>query len=85
MTKYLTTAEAAEILKVTPRRVVRLAAQGRLRRSEKFGFVWAIHPKDVADYGKTSRRGGKPATRQAKEAKAKAKKIGEKFTQTNNQ
>ena len=42
----ITVARAAEILKVTPRRVQALIAQGVLPAS-RFGSLWMLHESDV--------------------------------------
>lgn len=51
LTKLLTTAEAAAILGVTPRRVLNLVKYGRLPAS-RFGWVWLIKASDLKKFQK---------------------------------
>ncbi len=44
--RYLTTTAAAEILRVTPRRIRALIESGKLP-AERMGRDWAIKPKDL--------------------------------------
>lgn len=63
--KPLTTADAAEILRVSPSRVRQLCLAGELD-AERFGRDWAINPASVARYvraaksGQASRKMGRP-------------------------
>lgn len=55
----ITVARAAEILKVTPRRVQFLINQGRLPAS-RFGSLWMLHESDVRAH-RPKPRGRPPA------------------------
>lgn len=58
MTKLLTTAEAADVLGVTPRRVVNMIKYGRLPAS-RFGMVWLIKASDLKKVA--NRKPGRPS------------------------
>ncbi len=53
---YLTTTEAAGLLKITPRRIRALIESGKLP-AERIGRDWAIKPKDL---DRLDRRPGQP-------------------------
>jgi len=53
----ITTAEAAERLSVSPRRVVQLIESGRLK-ARRFAGVWAIEPRHLAAVA--DRKPGRP-------------------------
>lgn len=55
----LTTSEAAEILGVTPRRVVALVGSGALV-AERFGRQWMVDERSVRDRASTPELSGRP-------------------------
>jgi len=56
MIEYLTTAQAAEVLKLTPDRVAQFCQQGRLGR--KIGRNWAITRTDLERFRRIKRKPG---------------------------
>lgn len=56
---FLTTAEAAKRLGVSPGRVRHFLAEGRIQ-ARKFGRDWAIPATVVAEFAKQERRVGNP-------------------------
>lgn len=59
MGKVITTAEAAEILGVIPRRIVQLVEKN-LIKGEKFGKVWMIDEQSVRDRAAEPIQNGRP-------------------------
>ncbi|MEJ7871977.1 MAG: helix-turn-helix domain-containing protein [Rubrobacteraceae bacterium] len=57
--RYLTTAEAAQLLGVMPRRVRALIESGKLP-AERIGRDWAIKPKDLDRLDRTVGRPRRP-------------------------
>ena len=57
--KLLTTAEAALIIRVTPRRVRQLINEGRLK-AEQYGRDYLIHPSSLKRIAPAARRPGRP-------------------------
>jgi excisionase family DNA binding protein len=61
----LTAVEAAALLGVTRRQVVKLIGEGKLRAT-RFGNAWAIERESVEEYAATARQVGYPKGRARK-------------------
>ena len=56
---YVSIAEAAKRLGLSPRRVLVLIASGRIR-SDRFGAAWAISPRELSRFAGMPRAAGRP-------------------------
>lgn len=66
MDDYISTAEAAQILGITPRRILVLIAEGRIK-SKKIGRTHIVEARSVASF--QPRPEGRPGHRKSKEQK----------------
>ena len=58
MTRYLSIAEAADLLELAPKTLHRQCRRGKLK-AEKFGRMWKIEAKEVRRYARENKRKGK--------------------------
>lgn len=72
LSDYLTTAQAAECLKVTPGRIRQFIMRGQLT-STKIGFFNLILKKDLEAFKKQVRPPGNPAWQEKKKPKNRKK------------